>query len=83
MRRKGMSQYHLDIKGNIGLSDYSNISDYLELVDTNDNFTITLDSIDTENVNLICSMLQDKDFIVTSQVEGRQGKVYIGASRKR
>jgi hypothetical protein len=78
-----MSQYRLDIKGTIDLSDYSNISDYLELVDTNDKFTITLDSIDSENANLICSMLEDKDFQVTSKVEEQQGTVYIAAFRKR
>jgi hypothetical protein len=77
-----MSQYRLDIKGSIDLSDYSNISDYLELVDTNDKFTITLDSIDSENVSLICSMLEDKHFQVTSQVEEHEGKVYISAFRK-
>jgi hypothetical protein len=78
-----MSQYRLDVKGNIDLSDYSNISDYLELVDTNDKFTITLDKIDSDNVKLICSMLEDKNFQVTSQVQDCEGKFYIAASRKR
>ena len=38
-----MSQYKLDIKGEINLSDYSNISDYIELIDLNDSFTVVFD----------------------------------------
>ena len=37
-----MSDYRMDIDGSIGLSDYSNIHDYLGVVDIDDNFTITL-----------------------------------------
>lgn len=78
-----MSEYRLDIKGTIDLSDYSNISDYLELVNTDDKFTLTLDSIDSENVDLICSMLEDKNFYIASKGEQTHGKVYISAHRKR
>lgn len=38
-----MPDYRMNINGQLGLSEYSNIFDYMSLVDTNDNFTITLD----------------------------------------
>ena len=36
-----MSEYKMDIKGIIGLSDYSSINDYIGLVDYDEKFTIT------------------------------------------
>ena len=33
-----MSDYRMDIQGSIGLSEYSNIYDYLCIVDKNDKF---------------------------------------------
>ena len=33
-----MSDYSMDISGNMGLSDYSNIFDYLNIIDKDDNF---------------------------------------------
>ena len=41
-----MPDYKMDVNGGLGLSDYSNIFDYMGVVDRNDNFTITLDSVD-------------------------------------
>ena len=35
-----MSDYRMEIKGQIGLSDYSNIYDYLGIVEDDDVFTI-------------------------------------------
>jgi hypothetical protein len=77
-----MSQYKLDVMGNIGLSDYSNISDYFELVDSDDKFTITFDKVSTENINIICSMLQEKNFSIHSKEEKTDGKVYLSARKK-
>ena len=78
-----MSEYRLDITGAIGLSDFSNINDYLELVDSNDKFTITLNSVDTQNTDLLCRLLQDKRFTITSKGDYNDGKVYIYAQRNR
>ena len=41
-----MPDYKMDVNGRLGLSDYSNIFDYMGVVDRNDNFTITLDSVE-------------------------------------
>lgn len=77
-----MSQYRLDVTGDIGLSDYSNISDYFELVDLNDKFTITFDKVSSENINIVCSMLKEKNFSIYSKEEQKDGKTYLSASRK-
>ena len=36
-----MSEYRLDIVGDINLSDYSSIHDYMGIIEQNDKFTIT------------------------------------------
>ncbi|WP_163194596.1 hypothetical protein [Clostridium thermarum] len=77
-----MSQYRLDVMGNVGLSDYSNISDYIELVDSDDKFTITFNNVSTENINIICSMLQEKNFSIYSREEHSNGKIYLSVRRK-
>jgi hypothetical protein len=78
-----MSVYHLDIKGNINLSDYSNINDYIGLVDTNDEFTITLYSVPSENIELICSMLEDRNFIIYSKEGQDDDKYHISAYKRK
>lgn len=78
-----MSRYRLDISGNIDLSDYSNINDYIELVESNDGFTVTFDKVSSENIDIVCSMLQEKEFIIKSKEEEKDGRTYISAIRKR
>lgn len=78
-----MSEYRLDIRGSIDLSDYSNISDYIELVDNDDRFTITLEAVDSQNFDLICSMLKDRNFIIASKGEYSDKKMYITAVRQK
>lgn len=78
-----MSEYKMEIKGEIGLSDYSNIYDYIGVVDTADNFTITLDSSQAENLDIICSMLKDNKFNILYQGEDSQGNYFINAIKKK
>lgn len=78
-----MSRYRLDISGNIDLSDYSNINDYIELVESNDGFTVTFDKVSNENIDIVCSMLQEKDFIIKSKEDEKDGRTYISAIRRR
>lgn len=77
-----MSQYRLDISGDIDLSDYSNISDYIELVETNDKFTVNFNKVSTENIDIVCSMLSDKRFRIDSKEDLKDGKVSLLAVRK-
>lgn len=57
-----MSDYSMDINGNIELSDYSNIFDYLNIIDKDDNFVIRIDRNNKDDIELINSMLQDNKF---------------------
>ena len=62
-----MCNYRMEIKGNIGLSDYSNIYDYISIVESSDEFTIIIDSSNEENIRIVCSMLKDKNFSINSK----------------
>ncbi|WP_040213769.1 hypothetical protein [Clostridium polynesiense] len=78
-----MSHYTMEITGNIGLSDYSNIYDYIGVVDHNDKFTISLDQVNEENINMICSFLNDKNFKIINQGQDAAGKYYIHALKSK
>lgn len=78
-----MSQYRLDISGNIDLSDYSNINDYIELVGSNDSFVVTFDKVSNENIDIVYSMLQEKDFTINLKEEQKDGNIYLHAMKKR
>ena len=57
-----MSDYKMDIRGALGLGEYSDIHDYMGIVDKNDNFTITLDTKNKQHISIITSMLKENDF---------------------
>ena len=59
-----MSDYSMDISGNIGLSDYSNIFDYLNIIEKDDNFVIRVDKDNSRDIDMITSMLRDNKFII-------------------
>jgi hypothetical protein len=72
-----MSQYCLNINGDIGLGDYSSINDYMSLVGNDDRLTITLDKKNDMDVELICSLLQKKNFQIVSCEVSNDGKYHI------
>jgi hypothetical protein len=74
-----MSDYKMDIKGEIGLSEYSNIHDYLGVVDENDSFTITINDSNEHEINIINSMLKDNSFYVINEGYDNLGIYYITA----
>ncbi|MEG1003656.1 MAG: hypothetical protein RSD13_02665 [Clostridium sp.] len=76
-----MSDYRMDIRGVIGLSEYSNIYDYLCVVDKEDKFTISIDREDEDSIHTINSMLKDNKFIVDENGYDKNGKYYINAHR--
>ena len=59
-----MPDYKMDIRGKLGLSEYSDIYDYMGIVDKNDNFTITLDNSNKQHINIITSMLKESNFSI-------------------
>lgn len=76
-----MPDYKMDISERLGLSEYSNIFDYMGVVDKNDNFTITLDSNSKEDINIITSMLRDSNFSILEEGVNQTGKYYINANK--
>ncbi|GAB6168545.1 hypothetical protein JCM1393_10050 [Clostridium carnis] len=76
-----MPDYKMDIKGSLGLSEYSNIFDYMGVVDKNDNFTITLSNAAQQEINIITSMLKDSNFSIKEEGINQIGNYYINANK--
>lgn len=76
-----MPDYKMDIRGKLGLSEYSDIHDYMGIVDKNDNFTITLDNTNKQHINIITSMLKEGDFSILEQGIDNSGDYYISANK--
>lgn len=72
-----MSDYKMEIKGEIGLSEYSNIYDYLGIVDKYDKFTITFSRNNENQINIINSMLKDNCFNIREEGYDNLGNYYI------
>ena len=75
-----MPDYRMDINGDLGLSEYSNIFDYMGVVDSKDNFKINLNKDQKENINIITSMLKDSKFSIVNEGMDTNGNYYIYAS---
>ena len=76
-----MSDYSMNINGNIELSDYSNIFDYLNIIDKEDNFLISINKNNKGDIDLINSMLRDNKFIINYTQYDDFGNYYISAKR--
>lgn len=74
-----MTEYQLNIKNKINLSDYSNIHDYMEFINKDDKFTIVMQNGDKNNVDIICSMLENNRFEITQSYMDNSGKYNIRA----
>ena len=71
----------MNISGNIGLEDYSNIFDYLKIIDKDDNFIIKINKRNRKDIDVINSMLQDNKFIINYTEYDSNGNYYINANR--
>lgn len=76
-----MSNYRMDIKGDISSKEYSNIYDYLSIVDVNDKFTIIFEKDNNSNIKMVNSMLIDNSFEVKNQGYDSKGAYYINAAK--
>lgn len=72
-----MSDYKMDIKGCIGLSEYSNIHDYFGMIYKNDRFRITLEKSNDSEIGIINSMLKRFGFFIYEQGYESEGIYYI------
>lgn len=78
-----MSEYNLNITGDVSLSDYSEIHDYMGLVGINDMFKITMENNYNNNFEAICKLLRDNGFTITSNERQQDGKYEISSLRKK
>ncbi|MCH5138431.1 hypothetical protein JMF89_14645 [Clostridiaceae bacterium UIB06] len=76
-----MSEYRMDINGDIELGDYSSIYDYISIVNKNDNLTISIDNDETQNIDIVCKMLETSHFIINLNERKNDGKYYIKAHK--
>ena len=76
-----MPDYKMDTRGKLGLSEYSDIYDYMGIVDKNDNFTITVDQSNRQHVNIITSMLKESNFCILEEGINNLGDYYINANK--
>lgn len=76
-----MCNYKMEIKGKIGLSDYSNIYDYIGIVENKDDFLIALKSLGKDDINMICSMLLDRNFSISNKDFDDNGNCMIKACK--
>lgn len=76
-----MSDYSMDISGSIELSDYSNIFDYLNIIDKDDNFIIKINKNNKENISVINTMLHDNKFVINYAEYDESGNYYINANK--
>ena len=62
-----MSSYHLNIKGPMGLSDYSSVDDYINILDSKDEVIIEMNCEKRQNVDIICNMLERSNFEINKK----------------
>ena len=74
-----MSEYNMDINGRIQLGDYSSIYDYMAIVNKNDNLTIIIDNDESENINIVCKILETSNFMVDLYERTDDGRYHIKA----
>lgn len=77
-----MSDYRLWVNSDIQLQDYSSFDDYVNIVDKNDNLTITLDNNSDELKNIMCSILIKNNFSVAVRKREDQDGYCIIAIKK-
>jgi hypothetical protein len=78
-----MSEYRLDIIGDINLSDYSSIHDYMGIIQRNDKFTITSKMKNSEEVKILCKILESNYFTIVEQGGKENGQYSITSQKKR
>lgn len=78
-----MSEYRLDIVGDINLSDYSSIHDYMGIIQRNDKFTITSKMKNFEEVKILCEILESNYFTIVEEGGRENGQYYVTSQKKR
>lgn len=72
-----MCDYRLDLRGLITLEDYSSIDDYMELINSNDNLTITITEKDKLELEIFKSMIRNKNFLIYEKIKNNDDSYSI------
>lgn len=72
-----MCDYRLDFRGLITLEDYSSIDDYMELINSNDNLTITITEKNKLELEIFKSMLRNKNFLIYENIKNNDDSYSI------
>lgn len=78
-----MPDYKMNIRGHLGLSEYSDIYDYMAVVEEKDNFMITFDNTTDQDKSMITSMLKENRFDILDQGLNTKGSYYINAIKNK
>ncbi len=78
-----MSDYKMTIYGQIRLSDYSSIHDYMGIIGPLDNFQIEMSEAKVEDAKVLCNILESDKFDIVERGGRNDGKYYIHATKRR
>lgn len=77
-----MSNYKMNIYGQIGLSDYSYIHDYMAIVEPDDNFQIQLTNVNDDEAEVVCSILSNDKFDIVDKTVYPSGECCIKVAKR-
>ena len=77
-----MSDYRMNIFGEINLSDYSYIHDYMGIIGSNDNFQIDMQDTNEDDVKVLCSILESDKFDIIHRQQFDSGYRIFAMKRK-
>lgn len=78
-----MSEYSLNIKNQMNLSDYSKFYDYMNLVNDDDSFVVTLNEKNQKDTEIICYMMRKNNFDVSWKGGYKNEQLRIMGYKKR
>lgn len=77
-----MSNYKMNIFGQIDLSDYSYIHDYIAVIEPSDSFQIMMNNVEEDDEKVICSILECDKFDIVGRTKVDQGEYCIKATKR-
>lgn len=78
-----MSDYKMNIFGQIRLSDYSSIHDYMGIIEPSDNFQIEMNDASEEDAKVLCNILESDKFDIIERGGRNESKYFIQATKRR
>lgn len=78
-----MSNYRMNISGDIGLSEFSSINDYIALVGEEDKLIVTTEGLNKDKLNTLCKILENNDLEIDISIEDNSEKYNIKALKNK